>query len=298
MGENKITRNLTLDFLKWIAAYMVVFIHVPFYDKFGELIKALAHFAVPIFFMTSGYFCYKNDQAVIKRKILKIVYILIWSSLLYNFTNVGFAYFNGGISSVINYLSVYTQPNRWLDLLLFNRAFSATRLWFLFALIYVYAFQLLLNKIKASYKMIAIISIALIMVSLIIGEVLSIFKITVPDHFIRNFLLTGYPFFAFGLLIRKHQEKPMNINAPLTVTAAVIGALWSMVTVFYAKEITISFGGVILAVSLFVLALKYPVIPASTLGGLLHKKKPQLPVINVITKKKNGNTKRTNNDTT
>ena len=57
-SENRGFRNYSLDALKLVASFFVVFIHVSFGGVFGEVIKALAGFAVPIFFLTSGYFSY------------------------------------------------------------------------------------------------------------------------------------------------------------------------------------------------------------------------------------------------
>lgn len=49
-------RNQSIDFLKGIAAIFVVFIHVKLGGTFGDYIAAIGAFAVPFFFMVSGYF--------------------------------------------------------------------------------------------------------------------------------------------------------------------------------------------------------------------------------------------------
>ena len=60
MGEKVNTqKNNTLELLKLFASYMVVFIHVLFYGNLGDAVDALARFAVPFFFLVSGYYSYQ-----------------------------------------------------------------------------------------------------------------------------------------------------------------------------------------------------------------------------------------------
>ncbi len=64
----KTQKNNTLEILKLLASYMVVFIHVSFYGKLGVAIDALARFAVPFFFLVSGYCSYQITTEKIKKK--------------------------------------------------------------------------------------------------------------------------------------------------------------------------------------------------------------------------------------
>ena len=132
----KISRNHTLDVIKLAAAFLVVFIHVPFRGIAGETVKLFSRVAVPVFFMTSGYFAYNNDSKTIIRKIRKITGILIFASCLYNFTNLFTEFISSGVSGITDYFLRFAEIKGWLNLILFNLPFSATRLWFLFALIY------------------------------------------------------------------------------------------------------------------------------------------------------------------
>ena len=141
-------RNAPLDVLKLIAAYCVVFIHVPFYGMFGNIISALARFAVPIFFMTSGYYCYGQNSSDIFKKIFKIAKILIFASILYNLCDIFRTCVLDGFSEIPLFLKSRFNFTRLYELLIFNIPFSATRLWFLLALIYVYAIQSLFVKFK------------------------------------------------------------------------------------------------------------------------------------------------------
>lgn len=56
-----VQKNDTLELIKLFASYMVVFIHVMFYGTVGEAMNALGRFAVPLFFLISGYYSFQNS---------------------------------------------------------------------------------------------------------------------------------------------------------------------------------------------------------------------------------------------
>ena len=57
-----------INALKIIAAFFVVGIHVHFPGDFGRAFVAVARFAVPFFFMVSGFFSYYDDKTILKEK--------------------------------------------------------------------------------------------------------------------------------------------------------------------------------------------------------------------------------------
>ena len=65
-------RNRTLDMVKAICAYAVVLLHVHFPGNAGIIANVLARFAVPVFFMVSGYFCFRGDDTEFIRTGKKI----------------------------------------------------------------------------------------------------------------------------------------------------------------------------------------------------------------------------------
>ena len=253
---SKTLRNNTLDVAKLLASFLVVFIHVPFYGIFGEIVKCISRVAVPLFFMTSGYFSFQNDTKTIVRKIKKLVSILIFTSILYNVLNVAVAFLSDGLGGIKDYLLGFADIGAWLKLIFFNLPFSATRLWFLFALIYVYILQLLFNKLKFSYKLIFIISICGLVIHFLLGDVLVSLGINVPDYLGRNFLFFGYPFFGLGLIFRKEQEKIEQANDKTLIICAVLGVLLSLAPLLYNTVSQISFGTLLLIFAVFAFSLK------------------------------------------
>ena len=66
-------RNHSLDFLKFIASFLIVCIHFKVFGQTGNLISVIARFAVPVFFMISGYYAYNDDENKLKYKVTKII---------------------------------------------------------------------------------------------------------------------------------------------------------------------------------------------------------------------------------
>ena len=64
-------KNNTLELLKLFASYMVVFIHVVFSGHIGVALEMLARFAVPFFFLVSGFYSYKISPHKIKNRMKK-----------------------------------------------------------------------------------------------------------------------------------------------------------------------------------------------------------------------------------
>ena len=55
-------RNTTLNLYEFIAAYLIIFIHIHFPDPFWNLINVLARFGVPLLFTLVGFYLIKPDM--------------------------------------------------------------------------------------------------------------------------------------------------------------------------------------------------------------------------------------------
>ena len=87
--ENKKEINYTLNVMKFLAIFAIIIIHCAYWrlGKKGAVIQAISRFAVPIFFMVSGYFSYfeYRDKAMKKYKVRlnRLIKLLISASILY-----------------------------------------------------------------------------------------------------------------------------------------------------------------------------------------------------------------------
>lgn len=259
-----------------LASFLVVFIHVPFYGLFGEIVKLYARIAVPIFFMTSGYFCYENDSKSILRRIKKIFLILVFTSCIYNISNLILGFSSEGVNGIYTYFEQFKNIEEWIKLLLFNKPFSATRLWFLFALIYVYLVQILINKYSVSYRIILFLSVSGILIHLLCGIVLPYYGFSVPSFLCRNFLFFGYPFFAIGLLFRRSEDQICSISNKKLFMGLIAGCCLSLSPLFYSTVAQFSVGTLFLVFVIFIYSLKLSSLNYSS--WLIHLSKCSLGI--------------------
>ena len=225
MGEKVNTqKNNTLELLKLFASYMVVFIHVLFYGKLGNVVDALARFAVPFFFLVSGYYSYQITCKKIKKRIINILTLLMLSSVCCTIFEIIILlkYNMNGLSALFN---KYTDLSTYVHLLVFNVPIVSGHLWYLFAAIYVYVVFYFAVKFHIKEKVIFIMSLFLLLLHIFLGEVLSIFGIVLPIYFVRNFALTGLPFFALGLFVKKYEHKFRNVPNYMILVFVVLGTL-------------------------------------------------------------------------
>ena len=141
MSEEQKPHNkklMTLELIKLFASYMVVFIHVPFYGISGNIINALARFAVPFFFLISGFFSFNIPLEKIKERTKRIVTITVFSSILYFLFKIAVLLYYGDISNVVSYFIGFLNLESLIKLFVFNYPFSSGHIWYLLALIYVY----------------------------------------------------------------------------------------------------------------------------------------------------------------
>ena len=72
------SKNYTLEMLKLFAYYMVVFVHVNLYGELGYATNALARFAVPFFFVVSGFYSYQIPPKRILKRAYPVILILFF----------------------------------------------------------------------------------------------------------------------------------------------------------------------------------------------------------------------------
>ncbi len=191
-------RYKSLDLLKVICAFLVVYIHLPVSFMGTEYVVALARIAVPIFLMISGFF-YKQEKA--KKQIKKFILIFLISNLLF-FT---WSFFYGFVSGSFPDLGIIAI----IYFVVFNESPFSGHLWYLGAILYTYLIVFLADKIGWK-KVLFWISPILIMCDLAFGKYsILIFGREYPYIFLRNWLFVGIPFFSIGMLMK---EKKFRIG--------------------------------------------------------------------------------------
>lgn len=251
------TKNDCLNVWKGIAAFAVVLIHCTLPGVPGEIIKGIARFAVPLFFLISGYFAYGREDAVLRRREIHILRLYVgavavyylWAAIRYFLSQRTFAQMGA---------ELFPDGGRTVsDLLFFNRTAMAPHLWFMGALVYCYLFYRLLARKRLEERAYLLIPV-LLAANLLLGEGRGLTGIAVPVRWIRSFWLTGFPFFLWGswFACREKQGRlQLHRGAGMALVAG--GMLLSSVECLWSGYDELYVGSILTAGGLFSLALAF-----------------------------------------
>lgn len=199
-------KNLVLNVAKLIAAYMVVFIHVSFPGKFGTAMVCLARFAVPFFFIVSGYFSYakfnQDNIEKIDKKILTTAFLYLESIGLYLLIVLGML---RNSEKFINWLLAGLNYKGIIKWLFFNKFHNIEleHLWFIGALLYCYIFFRIVYR---NIKLIRMLPLLLIF-NYIFSEWNQLLCLpSFPEYITRNAWFCGIPCFSIGCIIKEKEK--------------------------------------------------------------------------------------------
>ena len=263
-------RNYYLDFWKGLACFGVVYIHTYYAFHWGnrdvgDLIKSFFRFAMPIFFMTSGYYCYYSENEVtakkLRGKIKHIFKINVVASIVWLMMQVMIGFFgdsHGGIQGMLAVMEQVFTPKRLIIWLVFNEDPFVKILWFVSALLYVYIMMVFINRLNI-YRISYVFAIVLLVVHYILGNVLKGFGINIGSIYYRNFLLMGFPLFMFGHYIHQNEDVlKKKISANTCILLFALGELLVIPECYIFGKTELSIGAIIAAFSMLLLSLHKP----------------------------------------
>lgn len=254
------SKNMTLEMFKLFASYMVIFIHVSFGGKAGVVMNVLARFAVPLFFLISGFFSYHIEPERIKKRIKNILSFFILASVCYTLFNIAVLLLEGNAHEVFPYFSRYLNISTLINIFVYNTPVYSEHLWFLLALIYVYFIFYFITVFRFNEKAMFFISFSLLCLHIFLGEGLSLFGIVVPIPIVRNFALMGIPFFALGLFAKKHENKLRSIPNFVIVVMVAAGIFESLFSRYFFGANEIYIGSLLVLFAIVTVFIKYPII--------------------------------------
>lgn len=196
MGEEKSKKNRAVNILKGIACIAVVFIHVRFPGRFGNLVATMGAFAVPVFFMIAGYYSYGMNRITISRRCCKILRIFACAYVLALGYNLIF------IARYEGYLNWFLRNYTWLTPIkycLFCAVDFAIPLWYLIAMAEIYIFWSWIIKKEYETLMLRYMPI-LFIIQLLLTMICE--GISLEWYFKVNFLTYALPWFLLGYFLR------------------------------------------------------------------------------------------------
>ena len=223
----------------------------------GEIIKGIARFAVPLFFLISGYFAYGREDAVLRRREIHILRLYVgavavyylWAAIRYFLSQRTFAQMGA---------ELFPDGGRTVsDLLFFNRTAMAPHLWFMGALVYCYLFYRLLARKRLEERTYLLIPV-LLAANLLLGEGRGLTGIAVPVRWIRSFWLTGFPFFLWGSWFAcREKQGGLQLHRGAGMALVAGGMLLSSVECLWSGYDELYVGSILTAGGLFSLALAF-----------------------------------------
>ena len=204
------TRIASIEYCRIIAAVFVVFLHCPFPDKLGIAVSSLARFAVPFFFMVSGYFSWQADAGRIGKRLLGTLKLDLTATALYAAWGCLQHYLFGagdGLEWILRHIASSSELSLWL---LGNVNPFAGHLWYLSALVWCYIFLYLYVRWQGkdlNYRPLYIIGVCFFGIHMALGPLASAFGTVIPFQTYRNALFFGLPMFALGMFLREYQDR-------------------------------------------------------------------------------------------
>lgn len=259
-------RNYYLDFWKGIACFGVVFFHVKIPNEFLDgIIQAGLRFAIPLFFMISGYYCYYGDaQLTIEKmhgKIKHIFWINFWGCIY----NLGFqmlvAIFgasHGGIEGILSHLRIMFNTKTLVVWFFLNQDPFVNIMWFTSALLYCYLIFAIVNHFRCFR--IAYISIPVLLICyFFMGNVLGIFGVEIAKYYYRNFLFMGLPLFLLGHWFHRNEVNIMRRLTPkFSIGVLALGFIISVVEWFFEGRQDMFAGSLLTVLGIFGVAYYFP----------------------------------------
>lgn len=238
---------------------MVVFIHVLFYGKIGVVFDTLARFAVPLFFIVSGFYSYGITPEKVKKRMKHILGLFIFAITFFILFRMSLLIIQDNFEIFFDEI-IYCFKPKLLALFVFFNLISYTKaeyLWYLLASLYVYVIFYFSLKLKISEKIIFGASFLLLLIHLLLGEGLSIVGISLPIVSIRNFLFMGLPFFGIGMFARKNKDKLRNIPNYIIAISLLMGSVLSLFSCYMFGENELYTGTLFIIFSAVVIFIKY-----------------------------------------
>lgn len=249
-------KNDCLNVWKGIAAFAIVLIHCNLPSPVGGMMNGLARFGVPLFFMISGFFSYGKGIDTIKRRMGKSWSLFLTANGVYFLWRL-LALLWGRSLSLKAVLELFSLE-RLLNWLLWNESPFMGHLWFLGALLYCYLFYWILVKRGWQERCSLLIPVCLA-ANLLLGEGFSIIGWEISFLWVRNFWLTGLPFFLLGHWFAGKQERGrLKIYPGISIGLLVTGAISSMGEMLLSGGGELYLGSILMAIGSFSLALWKP----------------------------------------
>lgn len=277
----RVRRNEAIECGRLFAAFCVVFIHVGFSEIsfIKSAVDCVACFAVPYFFVISGYYAYQANEEKAVKQIKNMIKLTAIAMAVY----FGWLCFLQGVlshQSVVELLkSILGEYSiaRWIFL---NATPPTVHLWYLSAAMYCWIILWVYIKFQGeserNYKPIYLVSIFLLAIHILLSVNIQAAGTSVAGNIYKNAMFFGFPMFGVGLFLHEYQDRiieKFHLKNTKLIMITAVGILLSLLQWrgIGSCEMPV---GMIFTVSATVLLLqRYPVISGkhAMIAGLIAR---------------------------
>lgn len=253
-------RNQMVDTLRTLGAFSVIILHANYGKLDGDAVQALrlcARWAVPFFFLVSGYFFEKKSKVNLDNAFIGTLRHLV---IIYAIVNV--VYF---------FVALKTNFYTLGDILSIRSIVLGDfyHLWFVGSMIFAYILLWIILSLKLD-KLLLVVAIFTVIFILLIGPYESLLKSGIETYFSR--FLLSIPFLFTGFLYSRYKLEH-KFGKIVGLSVLIIGVLFQFVESFALYSVNRSnlfeheflFGTFLISVGAFMFALNY----GASKGGLL-----------------------------
>ena len=262
--------NNCLNMAKGIACFFVVFMHIPFPNTFGIVVKKIGEFAVPLFYMISGFFLCLLELKEVKlgliKKINRLFNVCLKVSIVYLLWNIFISRFGSGHLAISAFLKrSFTLEHLYKFILFQNTDIFGGRspYWFLFALLstYVLLFAVfMLPKWRFIY----------ICIPILLPINFYLHTTDIGWDYYNNLWMTAIPYVLIGIIIAER-----SFYRGFTPIIFIIVSVISLFITIYGAIVHIScpisitqFTICIFAICIICLALVYPDVSVQFISNI------------------------------
>ncbi|WP_028235559.1 acyltransferase family protein [Pseudobutyrivibrio sp. MD2005] len=263
--------NLSIEKARGITCFCVCAIHFGFEGILGEKIHAILMYAVPFFFIVSGYFVYDSDLVVfqkkLKQRIKKYTIIYMKAAVIYSLLSIlDWKLKYGNFIGIVDWLkrtSIFEiiVDNTWPFEL-------GGPIWYISALVYTYIILYFLCKNRL-VELCLPLSIFFLFINSVFTELYGIWGDELL--FTGNFFTRGIPFVFLGVVIKRNVSSVVRISNITCVMFIILGIVLPVLELSFLDRLGILVyqgyfvGNFFMAIGLFVLCIKYPFVSGKDL---------------------------------
>lgn len=268
-------RNTTLNLFEFIAACLIIFIHILFPEPFGSIVTGLAKFGVPLFFTVSGFYLIKPnmDKECLRKKlkvrIFRVSKLLIFSFVIYFILDMITSVFGSTLEGIVEILKSTFSWKSIFFLLVFNISLVQNVNWFMIALIYSYIYiyifaDLFLHKDWVKYLLSILLLFWIAFRMIVTYFNVSLFGVFLSESYLYlNWFANGLLFISFGMMLAKYKDKLVNIPYKVLISLLIICIIIQPLEYYiltYKLNYVISYfiGNILCVFTIIALSIKNP----------------------------------------